>query len=257
MLKQQPPIPRRLRKVLALDDFEAVARRHLPRPLFGYIAGAAETNQSLHANRNAFAGLSFVPRVLRDVSSRSRSVELFDQSYTAPFGIAPMGMGALLGYRGDIALARAARDAGIPMVVSGSSLIAMEDIAREGGARWFQAYLPGDRDRIVALVDRAARADYDTLLLTVDVAMGGNRENNVRAGFSTPLKPSLDLAWQGLSHPHWLVATALRTLARHGMPHFENSYATRGAPILSRHVTRDFSNRDHLNWTHLALIRER
>lgn len=250
-------LTRRLQRILALDDFEIEARRYLPRPLFGYIAGAAEANQSLYANRNAFAELSLIPRVLRDVSSRSQSVDLLGETYAAPFGIAPMGMGALLGYRADIALARAAHDARIPMAVSGSSLIPMETIAREGGARWFQAYLPGDHERIASLIDRAARAGYDTLLLTADVAVSGNRENNVRNGFSTPLRPSLDLAWQGLTHPGWLLGTALRTLVRHGMPHFENSYATRGAPILSRNVTRDFSNRDHLDWTHLARIRER
>ncbi|MGZ5081216.1 MAG: alpha-hydroxy acid oxidase, partial [Usitatibacter sp.] len=76
-----------------------------------------------------------------------------------------------------------------------------------------------------------------------------------RNGFTTPLRPTLRLAWQGATHPRWLVNTALRTLVRHGMPHFENSYATRGAPILSRNLLRDFGARDHLNWKHFDLIR--
>jgi L-lactate dehydrogenase (cytochrome) len=255
MVDKEASSDRRLRSILALDDFETAARRHLPRPLFGYIAGAAETNQSLDESRGAFAKFSFVPRVLRDVSRRSQEIELFGERYAAPFGIAPMGMGALLGYRADIALAQAAREARIPMVVSGSSLIPMETITSEGGADWFQAYLPGEKDRIVALVDRAANAGFKTLVLTVDVPVGGNRENNIRTGFSTPLKPSLRLAWQGVAQPRWLIGTGLRTLVRHGMPHFENSYANRGAPILARNVMRDFSNRDHLDWTHLRLIR--
>ena len=87
--------------------------------------------------------------------------------------------------------------------------------------------------------------------------MSGNRENNIRTGFSTPLRPGLRLAWEGITHPRWLLGTALRTLVRHGMPHFENSQATRGAPILSSTVTRDFGARDHLSWEHLALIRRR
>jgi L-lactate dehydrogenase (cytochrome) len=91
----------------------------------------------------------------------------------------------------------------------------------------------------------------------VDTPVAANRENNVRAGFSTPLKPSLSLAWQGIGHPRWLLGTFLKTLVRHGMPHFENNYATRGAPILSPSVLRDFSDRAHLAWPHLAAIRQR
>ena len=77
----------------------------------------------------------------------------------------------------------------------------------------------------------------------------------MRAGFSTPLRPTLRLAWDGITHPRWLFGTFLRTLLRHGMPHFENNEATRGPPILSPNVLRDFSDRGHLNWKHFELIR--
>lgn len=249
--------PRRLRAMLSLDDFESAARRHLPRPLFGYVAGAAQDNRSLSGNRSAFEEWDFVPRVLVDVSRRSQRTELFGQSYASPFGIAPMGLAALCAYRGDIAQARAAREAGIPMVLSGSSLIRMEDVIAAAPGTWFQAYVPGDASRIDALLDRVAAAGFGTLVVTVDLAVPGNRENNVRSGFSTPLRPSLRLALDGLARPRWLVGTFARTLLRHGMPHFENSFAERGAPILSPSVLRDFSARDHLTWRHLAQIRRR
>jgi len=248
-------LPRRLRPILALDDFEPAARRKLPRPLFGYIAGAAETNASLKDNRGVFQEWAFRPRYLIDVSRRSISTTLFGQEYNAPFGIAPMGISAMMSYRGDLVLARAARDAGIPMIMSGSSLIRLEEVAREAPGSWFQAYLPGEPDRIAGLVERVANAGFGTLVLTVDTTTMGNRENNVRSGFSTPLKPNLRLAWDGAIRPRWLIDTMCRTLLNHGMPHFENSYATRGAPIIARHVERDFGARDHLNWTHLAQIR--
>jgi L-lactate dehydrogenase (cytochrome) len=93
--------------------------------------------------------------------------------------------------------------------------------------------------------------------VTVDLAVLSNRENNIRAGFSLPLRPSLRLAWDGITRPRWLFGTALRTLASHGMPHFENSFAERGAPILARNVERDFTARDHLNWRHMEDIRRR
>ncbi|MDQ8030906.1 MAG: alpha-hydroxy acid oxidase [Bordetella sp.] len=248
-------LPRVLRGILSLDDFEAAARRRLPRPIYGYVAGAAENNHSRDDNRAAFAELGFVPRVLVDVSRRDQSVELFGRRYATPFGIAPMGISALSAYRGDIVLARAAQAAGIGAIMSGSSLIPLEAVHEAAPGTWFQAYLPGDPARIDALIERVARAGYRTLVLTVDIPVSANRENNVRTGFSTPLKPSLRLAWDGLTHPAWLAGTFLRTLARHGMPHFENSFATRGAPILSANVLRDFSARDHLNWAHVARIR--
>ncbi|WJH38684.1 alpha-hydroxy-acid oxidizing protein (plasmid) [Aliirhizobium terrae] len=248
---------RRLANILCLDDFEEAARRHLPGPLFGYIAGASETNASLRHNREAFNAYAFVPRVLRDVSARSIKTKLFGETYEAPFGIAPMGISALMAYRGDIALATAAAQSGIPMIMSGSSLIRMEEVAAVAPRTWFQAYLPGEHDKIDALVDRVAAAGFTTLVLTVDTAALANRENNIRAGFSTPLRPSLRLAWQGISHPRWTLGTFLRTIIKHGIPHFENSYATRGAPIVSSSVMRDFGRKDHLNWSHLERIRKR
>lgn len=249
------PIPKHLRHILCLDDFETAAAAHLPRPLFGYIAGAAETNLSLRGNRESFDQYRFVPRVLVDISLRSTQRALFGQTYNAPFGIAPLGLSALTAYRGDIVLASAAARAGVPMIMSGSSLIRLEEVADVSRQAWFQAYLPGDESSISALIARVASAGFGTLVITVDTPVAANRENNVRAGFSTPLRPNLRLAWEGVKHPRWLVGTFARTLLRHGMPHFENNYATRGAPILSPSVERDFSDRGHLNWQHFAMIR--
>jgi L-lactate dehydrogenase (cytochrome) len=249
--------PRRLRRILSLDDFEVAAQRHLPRPIFGFVAGAAETNASWRDNRAAFQDYGFLPRGLVDTSKRSQTTELFGRSYAAPFGIPPMGIAAIAAYRADLVLARAAARCNIPFILSGSSLIKLEDVIRENAEAWFQAYLPGEDARILGLVDRVARAGFKTLVVTIDVPVSANRENNIRNGFTTPLKPSLRLAWDGMIRPRWLVSTWFRTLLRHGMPHFENSYATRGAPILSRDVARDYGMRDHLNWRHVELIRQR
>ncbi|MBP6815395.1 MAG: alpha-hydroxy-acid oxidizing protein [Burkholderiaceae bacterium] len=246
----------RLASILCLDDFETAARRHLPRPIFGYVAGAVESNRSYRDNREAFDDYRFLPRVLVDISRRSTQTTLFGQTHSVPFGIAPMGIEALYAYRGDLVLARTAAHAKLPMIMSGSSLIRLEDVAADSPGTWFQAYLPGDPAQIEALIARVAAAGFQTLVITVDTPVSANRENNVRTGFSTPLRPSLRLAWDGLSHPRWLFGTFLRTIVQHGMPHFENNYATRGAPILSSRVARDFAARGHLNWAHFARIRE-
>jgi L-lactate dehydrogenase (cytochrome) len=250
-------LSRALTSILSLDDLEVAARRHLPRPIYAYVSGGVEDNVTMRDNRAAFSELGFVPRALVNVSGRSTRRTLFGHEYAMPFGIAPMGISALSAYRGDVVLARGARDANIPMVMSGSSLVRLEDVCSECPGSWFQAYLPGLDEKIVALVDRVEQAGFKTLVITVDTPVYANRENNIRAGFSTPLRPSLRLAWDGITHPRWLAGNLVRTLLRHGMPHFENSFATRGAPIIARNVDRDFTGKDHLDWRTLEMIRKR
>ena len=245
-----------LRKILSLADFELAARKHLPRPILGYVAGGAEDNIALQAAAAAYLQWSFVPRVLVDVSQRSQQAELFGETYSSPFGIAPMGISALIAYEGDLALARAAEAANIPMIVSSTALTRLEDVrAAAPRSTWFQAYLPGDAAKIDAMVQRVQSAGYRTLVLTVDVATLPSRENNIRVGFTMPLRPSVRLAWDGIVRPRWTIGTLLRTLFKNGMPHFENSSATRGVPIFSSAAVREFGARDTLSWAHVDQIR--
>ena len=252
---QAGELPARLGHILCLDDFERAASRHLPKPVFAYISGAVERNYSLRANAAAFDRYEFVPRMLVGTSARSTATTLFGKRWSAPFGMAPMGICALSAYRGDLVLTQAAARENVPMIMSGSSLIRLEEVVQANPDAWFQAYLPGDEPSMIALVERVKAAGYRTLVVTVDANIASNRENNIRAGFSTPLRPSLSLAWEGITHPRWLFGTFLKTIARHGLPHFENNYARRGAPILSQNVLRDFSDRGHMNWNHFRMIR--
>jgi L-lactate dehydrogenase (cytochrome) len=253
---QRKPLPRRHGDLLSLDDFERAARRHLPFSVFSYIAGCAEDGQSLRANREAFSRYAFVPRVLVDVRRRSTAVDLLGHRWDAPFGIAPMGLAALSGYRSDLEMARAAAQANIPFIVSGASLIRLEDVIAVNRDAWCQVYLTKDESEMDAMLRRVQAAGYRTLVVTLDTPVGANRENNVRAGFTIPARPTLRLAWQGLTHPRWLFGTFLRTILQHGMPHLENTYATtRGVPMFSPSVERDLSERGHLDWRYLRLIR--
>jgi L-lactate dehydrogenase (cytochrome) len=247
------PAPRILRRILALDDFEDAARRTIPRPIFGYVTGGTETNASLRANRAVWDEIAFVPKTLVDTSGRTQKATLFGHTYDAPFGIAPMGGTAMAAYQGDLVLARAAAAANVPMILSGASLTPLERVRQPGPTSWFQAYLPGEAGPITQLVERLAHAGYDTLVLTVDVPVAANRENNVRSGFNTPLRPTLRLAWDGIIRPRWLFGMLLRTLWLHGMPHFENM--GRRVPFISRTEEREVGRRDKLAWKHLELIR--
>lgn len=247
---------RRLARIFSLNDFEAPARRKLPRQLFSYIYNGADDEVSMRRNRQVFDDYVLMPRMLEGVAQRSQKIELFGQTYDSPFGISPVGLAAMWSYRGDIVLAQAAARANIPAVMSGASLIPMEDVARAAPGTWFQAYMPGDAARVQALMERIDTAGFRTLVVTVDLPVTVNPENYQRNGFSSPLRPSLRLAWEGISHPRWLLGTFGRTLLNHGMPHFENWRAERGAPILSAKVERDFQARDHFNWDHFRQIRQ-
>jgi L-lactate dehydrogenase (FMN-dependent) and related alpha-hydroxy acid dehydrogenases len=243
-------------KILSLADFEKSARRRLPRPIFGYINGAAEDNRSFEDNFQAFKEYFFVPRVLNDVSARSQNAEVLGKSYASPFGICPMGLLGLSSFEGDLHVVEAARDANIPCIFSGASIIPMEEIAANVPEAWFQAYIKGDSSSFVPMIERVRRAGFKTLVITVDIPVSANRENNVRTGFSTPLRPNLRLLRDFSVRPRWVFNTFVRTCVKRGMPHFENSFAQRGAPILSRHASRDFSQRDNLTWDHIRSVRD-
>jgi L-lactate dehydrogenase (cytochrome) len=255
--RSKSAVPRALRRYLSLDDFEATARRRLPKMLYGYISGGAETDAALRDNRRAFEEYGFVPRVLNDVSNREQTTKLFGKTYAAPFGIPPMGSAALCAYRGDIVLTRAAAAMNVPMILSASSLIRLEDIRRENPAAWYQAYLAGEPARIEPLADRVAAAGYDTFVVTADVPVPPNRENNIRNGFQVPIAITPRVAWDTVTHPHWLFGTWTRTLLNDGMPHFENMDAMRGPPVLAKNLMRNIGNRDQLAWKHIELIRRR
>lgn len=244
----------RLRDLLCLEDFEAPARRYLPRPIFGYIAGGVESNASLNANRAAFSEWEFLPRVLVNTRARHQKTTLLGRTYDLPFGFPPMGSTALAAYRGDDVLATVAAQLNTVMIQSGASLTPMEHVRKVGPTAWFQAYLPGEPDIIIPLVKRAQAAGFDTLVLTVDVQVSGNRENNVRSGYSSPLKLTPRLAWDCVTRPRWLLGNFARTVVQRGMPHLENMGFPR-IPVLGN-MERPRMARDGLNWEHVELMRK-
>ncbi|MBR0754241.1 alpha-hydroxy-acid oxidizing protein [Bradyrhizobium jicamae] len=256
-MRAESQVPRRLRRYLTLDDFEPQARRILPKFLYGYISGGAETDTARTDNRRAFDEYGFVPRVLKDVSGRDQTTTLFGKTYASPFGIPPMGSSALAAYRGDIVLTKAAAAANVPMILSASSLIKLEDVHAANPLSWYQAYLAGVDARIEPLVDRVATAGFDTFVVTADVPVPPNRENNIRNGFQVPLAITPRVAWDTLTHPDWLLNIWLRTCINHGMPHFENMDSKQGPPVLSKNLMRNIGNRDQLAWKHVELIRKR
>jgi L-lactate dehydrogenase (cytochrome) len=198
---------RRLAAALTIEDLRAIAKRRTPRVAFDYTDGAAEGEVSLARARQAFQDVEFHPQVLRDVSVIDTSVEVLGGRAALPFGIAPTGFTRLMHTDGELAGAAAAGAAGIPFSLSTLGTASIEEVAaaNPGGRNWFQLYIWKDRDRSSALIERAASAGFDTLLVTVDVPVAGARLRDQRNGMTIPPKLKLRTVIDALPRPAWWI----------------------------------------------------
>ena len=196
---------RRMAAALTINDLRALARRRTLRAAFDYADGAAEGETSLARARQAFQDIEFHPQVLRDVSSIDTSVDVLGGSSALPFGIAPTGFTRLMRAEGELAGAAAAGAARIPFSLSTLGTASVEEVAaaNPGGRNWFQLYMWKDRDRSLELMQRAAAAGFDALLVTVDVPVSGARLRERRNGMTIPPKLKLSTALDALRRPSW------------------------------------------------------
>ena len=243
-------------RALSLADLADAARRRLPPSIYGYVNGGSEDQSSLIGNRRAFDRWRFLTHPLVDVSQRSQMVEIFGTAYASPVGISPMGVSGLCCFDGDVALAKAAASAGVPSVLSAASTVPLERVMREAPGTWYQAYVPAQHDVIAPLIERLKAAGVGVLVITVDVQIASTRENELRNGFSIPLRPSPRLVAGALMRPRWLIETFARTL-RHGVPHFENFTAGSGGRIISAVKGDHRAGRAAMTWDDIRWIRDR
>jgi (S)-mandelate dehydrogenase len=192
------------------DDARRLAQRRLPWMVFDYIDGAAGREVGAARSRDAFDALTLRPRILRDVSKRDLSSQVFGQTTKAPFGISPMGMCNLSGPGADLMLARLAGRENVPLGVSTVASTAMEPLieAAEGNA-WFQLYFSGDGVGTFKLVERAKAAGYKTIVLTADVAEVGRRPRELRHGFTMPFRIGPKQFVDFALHPRWSITSLL------------------------------------------------
>ena len=200
------PSRRRLEAAVTIDDLRRIAKRRTPRAAFDYTEGGAEDEISIARARQAFRDVEFHPRILRDVSTVDLGREVLSRRAELPFGIAPVGFTRMMQTEGERAGAAAAAAAGIPFALSTLGTTSLEDVAAAGGPtgrHWFQLYMWKDRDRSMALVERAAAAGFDTLLVTVDVPVAGARRRDVRNGLTVPPTLTPRTVLNAIPRPAW------------------------------------------------------
>jgi L-lactate dehydrogenase (cytochrome) len=198
------PTARRLSTAASVADLRLIARRRLPRGVFDYIDGAAEDEVALRRNAAAFRRLEIRARVLRDVSDVDTATTLLGRPLPLPLVLAPTGFTRIATPAGELDVARAAEQAGLPYTLSTMATRSIEEVAAvNAGRKWFQVYVWRDRGLVKDMLARAADAGYEAIMLTVDTAVLGRRERDVRHGFTLPPKIGLGTLIDGALHPGW------------------------------------------------------
>ena len=195
---------RSLSKVANVEDLRAMAKKRLPAGCFDYIDGAAQDEVTAEANVSAYNNYYFRPRVLRDVTSINTTTNLLGSEVPVPLMIAPTGFDRIAHSQGELAVARAAERAGIPYSLSTMGTRSMEEIAAvNDGRKWFQVYVWRDKPLLKEMLERAAASGFEGIMITVDTAVLGRRERDIRRGFSLPPQVGLSTLIDGLRHPRW------------------------------------------------------
>ena len=199
------PKTRRLSRALTIYDLRKIAQRRTPKAPFDYTDGGADSESSLTRARAAYEKIEFQPKVLLNVKEIDISTQMLGKKMSMPFGIAPTGFTRMMQTEGEYAGACAAAGAGIPFTLSTMGTRSIEDVARVAptGRNWFQLYMWKDRDRSMALVDRAKAAGFDTLVLTVDVPVAGARLRDVRNGMTIPPSLTSRTILNAIPRPAW------------------------------------------------------
>jgi (S)-mandelate dehydrogenase len=239
--------------VVNIDDLRKLAKKRLPKIAYDFIEGGTDDEVALTTNEQAFRQARIVPRYLVDVTVRDQSTTLFGRTYSSPIGIAPTGLAGLFRRGADLMLAQAARDANVPFIMSGSSTASIEALGKLAPDHgWYQLYSAKDQSISEDMIKRAGDAGLKTLVFTVDVPEGSNRERNTRNGWGRPLKLTWSTKLEALKHPAWMLEWL-----RHGTPYFDNW--AKYAPARDANSIADFvatQNRAPMTWKHVERYRE-
>lgn len=243
---------------LNYHELRAMAQRFLPRGVFEYIDRGSEDEHALRELAQAWRHWQLRPQVMVDVTQRDCSTTIFGRQQASPVVIAPTAMAGLVRHNGEVLMAQAAAQAGVPFCVATQSITPIERIAAmaPGADLWFQLYHWEDRALAHDLVRRAHDAGARVLVLTADTVIAANREYNTRNGFGIPLQPSARGAWDVLSHPRWLVSTLLRSSLCDGVPTFAHYPPEFRSAVTRPSISKRIQVAQSLSWEDIAALRK-
>ena len=238
----------------SIQELRDRAHRRVPKMAFDYLEGGAGSEANITRNRSAFDNITLVPEYLRDVSKINRSVEVFGKTYSAPIGVAPVGLSNLIWPNLDISLAAMAREANIPYVLSAagtSSIETMADIA--GDNLWFQLYVSKQDEISLDLIRRSREVGIRVLVVTVDIPVPSLRLRDIRNGFTLPFRMTPRTVLDIVAHPSWAIGTL-----RAGTPRFENMapYMKEAASGQSLAAAMARQNTSNLDADHMKRLRD-
>ena len=247
---------RRFDRAANIDDLRLIAKRRLPGGIFDYIDGGAEDEVSLHRNRDAYQRYEFVPRILRDVSNIDTSTTFLGRTLPSPLIFSPTGFTRIAHSQGELAVARVAAAHQLPYCLSTLSTRSIEEVAAvSNGPKWFQVYVWKDRALVHDMLTRAESLGYEAIMLTVDTAVLGRRERDVRRGFTLPPKLGPGTLIDGITHPSWTW-----DFVRHDPITFANVSGAAGRAVGTAVTLSDFISEQFdpaLSWDDIAWFRER
>ena len=201
-----------------VEDYRGLAHKRLPRAVIDFIEGGAEDEITISRNRAGFENIHIIPRILTDVSVRNISTTILGTPVSSPIVLCPVGLATLAHPMGEVAAGIAAANKGIISTYSSSSSWNLEDIAAaSSGVKWFQLYIWKDRKLTAEIVERARKAGYTALVLTVDVPISARRERDLRNGFTIPPRPRLNQMGDLFQHFGWFYAQLKSEISGHKM----------------------------------------
>lgn len=237
----------------SIEDLKAAARRHLPRGVFDFVDGGSEDEHTLAGNEAAYDLFRLRPRTLVDVAGIDASIDILGGRAELPVICGPTGAAGFSWPRGDLAVSAAAAGAGVPYVLSTSASVSIEEIAaRSEGRHWFQCYIFRQRDFSNKLIARAWAAGYDTLMITVDFPVGGNRLRDYRNDFALPFRYTPRNVLDFAIHPRWALSMLF-----HGTPELANLDGFDASSNVSQAASSVGRNYDaSFDWDALQAIRD-
>jgi isopentenyl diphosphate isomerase/L-lactate dehydrogenase-like FMN-dependent dehydrogenase len=241
-----------LDRAASIDDLRTRSKRRIPRFAFDLVDGGAESERNLRRNMEAFEEVELTPRYMVDVSDIDTQASMFGQTFSAPFGMAPIGMLNAFWPNSDLILARLCARENIPYTASSASSTTLERLAEAAaGNGWFQLYVSSDAAVTEGLIARTEAAEYKVLMVTADVPAAGKRDRDIRNQLAVPFKITPEVIAGLIANPLWSLATL-----RHGKPNIANyadllQSATSYADVQKTLITPGFT------WDDLRRLRDR